>query len=67
MSRSDKVYLEDILESIEIIFSYTDNKTEFEFIKDLMMQDAVTRRFEIIGEAASKVSESIKNTHPTIQ
>ncbi len=45
MSRSDKVYLQDILESVEIIFNYIDNKTEFEFLKDLMLQDAVIRRF----------------------
>jgi uncharacterized protein with HEPN domain len=45
MSRSDKVYLEDILESIDIILTYTENKTEFEFVKDMMLQDAVIRRF----------------------
>jgi len=35
MSRSDQVYLQDILESLEIILTYTENKTEFEFINDL--------------------------------
>src|ERR1700743_2603043 len=67
MSRSDQVYLQDILESIEIILTYTENKTEFEFINDLMLQDAVIRRFEIIGEASSKVSENIKLKYPAIQ
>ena len=67
MSRSDSVYLQDILESINIILTYTENKTEFEFIKYLMLQDAVIRRFEIIGEAASKISESVKNAHPHVQ
>jgi len=67
MSRSDKVYLQDILESIEIILSYTANKTEVEFVQDNMLQDAVVRRFEIIGEASSKISESIKDENPDIQ
>ena len=48
MSRSDRVYLQDIIESIEIIETYIGSKTDFEFSKDLMLQDAVTRRFEII-------------------
>ncbi|MBC7398967.1 MAG: DUF86 domain-containing protein [Mucilaginibacter sp.] len=67
MSRSDKVYVEDIIESIEIILSYIGDKTEFEFINNLMLQDAIIRRFEIIGEAASKISEPIKNQTPQVQ
>lgn len=67
MSRSDMVYLQDILESIEIILNYTENKTEFEFVNDLMLQDAVTRRFEIIGEASSKISEEIKSKSSEVQ
>jgi uncharacterized protein with HEPN domain len=67
MSRSDQVYLEDILESVNMILSYTENKTELEFVNDLMLQDAVIRRFEIIGEASSKISENIKNQNPAVQ
>jgi len=67
MSRSDKVYIQDIIESVEIILSYIGDKTEFEFINDLMLQDAIIRRFEIIGEAASKISDSIKDQNPQVQ
>ena len=67
MSRSDEVYLQDILESIEIILAYIEDKTESEFVNDQMLQDAVTRRFEIIGEAATKISELTKNQNPGIQ
>jgi uncharacterized protein with HEPN domain len=67
MSRSDKIYLLDIIESIEIISGYIGNKTDFEFSRDLMLQDAVIRRFEIIGEASSKISEKIKNANPGVQ
>jgi len=66
MSRSDNVYLQDILESVNIILTYTENKTEFDFIKDMMLQDAVIRRFEIIGEAASKISDKIKMGNPNL-
>lgn len=67
MTRDDKVYLRDIIESIEIIFEYIGDKTEFEFSKNLMLQDAVFRRFEIIGEASTKISDSFKNQHDSIE
>ena len=67
MSRSEDVYLQDIMESIEIILTYTENKSEPEFVNDLMLQDAVIRRFEIIGEASTKISEDLKNKNPGVQ
>ena len=67
MSRTDKVYLNDILESIELILGYIEGKQEYDFLKDIMLQDAVIRRYEIIGEASSKISETIKQANPHIQ
>jgi uncharacterized protein with HEPN domain len=67
MSRSEKVYIEDILESIEMIFKYVENSTESEFLNNFMLQDAVIRRFEIIGEASTKISESLKARHPEVE
>jgi uncharacterized protein with HEPN domain len=31
-----------------------------------MIQDAVIRNFEIIGEAVKQISEQVKNEHPEI-
>lgn len=67
MSRSDNVYILDIIESVNIIFTYIADKTEYEFINDLMLQDAVIRRFEIVGEAASKISEATRLNNPQVQ
>ena len=67
MSRSDNVYVYDITESIIIIENYIGTKTEFDFIGDMMMQDAVIRRFEIIGEAAAKISDVVKQAYPSVQ
>jgi uncharacterized protein with HEPN domain len=67
MSRSDHVYILDIIESVNIIFTYISDRTEYEFINDMMLQDAVIRRFEIIGEAASKISEPTKQSNPKVQ
>lgn len=56
MTRSDNIYVSDILESIKLILQYTEGKSESDFASDVMLQDAVIRRFEIIGEAAGKIS-----------
>ncbi|WP_295650060.1 DUF86 domain-containing protein [uncultured Mucilaginibacter sp.] len=67
MSRSDSVYLQDIVQSIDIVFAYLQNKTEFDFVNETLLQDAVIRRFEIIGEASSKISDALKLAHPDVE
>ena len=66
-NRNDNVYINDILESIVHIFNYVGDKTEFEFSGNSLLQDAVIRRFEIIGEASSKISTEYKEANPTIE
>jgi uncharacterized protein with HEPN domain len=49
-------YLTDILESIDAIESYIGKTKDFtEFSKSPLLQDAVMRRLEIIGEATNKI------------
>ena len=67
MSRSDGVYISDISESITLIQQYVKGITEFDFSSNLMLQDAVTRRFEIIGEASGKISDAFKLNNPQIK
>lgn len=66
MSRSDLVYINDIIESIAIILGYVEGNTEDDLINNIMLQDAVIRRFGIIGEASSKISKQFKTQHPDI-
>lgn len=56
MSR-DGAYLLDILESARAAVEYMRGKTWKEFSEDHLLQDAVVRRLEIIGEASGRVSE----------
>lgn len=64
--KTPRVYLEDILESVLKIESYTKGMTWRKFERDGKAQDAVMRRLEIIGEAAKKVPDAIKGAHPDI-
>ncbi len=51
---------QDILDSIRRIKSYTAGLNEEDFLTDEKTVDAVTRNFQIIGEAANKLPEQIK-------
>ena len=64
--RHPRVLLEDILESAEKIFKYTENLTYEKFINDSKTIDAVVRNFEIIGEASNRLPQEFKNNHNAI-
>ncbi len=55
MRKNVKLYIEDILGSIEKIEDYTKTITKKDFYQDTRIQDAVLRRLEIIGEAAKNI------------
>jgi len=67
MKRDYKVYLDDILESIEKIEDYTQGKSWSDFAKDTELQDAVLRRLEIIGEAVKHISDEMKKKYPEVE
>lgn len=66
MKRDIRVYIEDILESIEKIKEYTKPISEENFYKNIQIQDAVLRRLEIIGEAVKNIFQEFRDKHPEI-
>ncbi|SDK00076.1 HepT-like ribonuclease domain-containing protein [Natronincola ferrireducens] len=60
--KSDKIYLIHIMECIENIEEYTEEGKE-KFIKSQLIQDAVIRNLEIIGEATKKISKDTRNSY----
>ena len=63
--KDDKLYLIHMLERIERIQTYTRDGKEA-FLQSEMAQDAVTRNFEIIGEAAKRVSSELREAHAEV-
>ncbi|MBE3576238.1 MAG: DUF86 domain-containing protein [Limnochordales bacterium] len=64
--RDDLVFVRHILEAISKIQRYTEGMSWETFSIDEKTQDAVVRQFEVIGEAAKKVSEAFRNQHPNV-
>lgn len=63
--KDEKLYLIQMLERAERIFAYTHGGRE-DFLRDVKTQDAVLRSFEIMGEAAKRVSPSFQDRAPEI-
>jgi len=64
--RNDLILLQDILECIEKINKYILDLNLSSFLSDEKTQDAVARNFEIIGKAASRLSDGFRNANPHI-
>lgn len=64
MKKNNQVYLQDISKAVFKIEKYTKDVNFEIFLKDEMRQDAVIRQFEIIGEAANKISKDFIESHP---
>lgn len=55
MTKDSKYFLLHILECIERIKEYTFGFNQEDFLTNKLVQDAVIRNFEIIGEATKKL------------
>lgn len=64
--RQLNVYLEDIVESIEIIEGFVSGVSQTAFEANLEKQDAVIRRLAIIGEAVKNVPDDVRAKYPEV-
>ena len=65
-NRNYSMYLDDIILSMSRIAEYIEGFSFEQFKKDYKTVDAVIRNFEIIGEAANKVPDTIKEKYPEV-
>lgn len=64
MKKDPMVLLEDILDCIQAIRTYTLDMSYDAFLEDGKTQDAVVRRFEVMGEAVRKLPQDFQDSHP---
>lgn len=65
-TRDIRLYIDDILESIDRIQHVTSAITKKKFFDDLTLQDAVLHRIEIIGEAVKHIPTQLRIKYPKV-
>jgi uncharacterized protein with HEPN domain len=64
--RTPRAIVGEMLESISAIQEYTAHLSEKEFVAQRLVQDAVIRRIEILGEATNQLPGEWKSAHPLV-
>ena len=67
MPRDYKVYLQDILDAVGKVRSYTTGLTLKTFSEDTKSVDAVVRNLEVIGEAIKQVPDNVRSKHADVE
>jgi uncharacterized protein with HEPN domain len=62
----DPAHIWDMLDGAQSVLDFVGEKTLEDYLEDGVLQAAVERKIEIIGEAARKVSDEFKQSHPEI-
>jgi len=65
-ARSDNILLFDILECCERITGYIDGISKDQFEQNFLLQDALIRKIEVIGEATKGLSEEVRAVNPDV-
>jgi len=66
MPQPDSLLLEHMLQALDRIEELLARTTRGEFERDWVVQDALIRELEIIGEAAGRVSFDLAQAHPEV-
>jgi uncharacterized protein with HEPN domain len=66
MRKDSKIFIEHILDCIELIEEYIKEISKEEFFNSQQSQDAIIRRIEIIGEAVKNIPNEMKKKYPDI-
>lgn len=64
--REWKLYVEDLLESLELIIKYVEDMGFDDFENDKKTIDAVVRNFEVIGEASKYIPDDVKKKYQNV-
>ncbi len=64
--KDDRIYIEHIISCLQKILYYIEDLDQDKFVKNTMVQDAVIRQFEVIGEATKRLSTDLRLQYPDI-
>lgn len=65
--RDTRIIIAEMVDALVLIRQYPSQLSEEELRRNVMLQDALTRRIEIVGEAASQLDEAFQRQYPDIR
>lgn len=63
---NDEFFLRDIADFCDHLEEYVKGVEKSDFLENRMLQDALVRKLELIGEAAKNLTEKIRKQYPSI-
>ena len=67
MSRDYRLFLDDIKIACQKVLRYTGDMSYEQFINDEKTYNAVVRNLEVIGDAAKKIPDEMRERYPDIE
>ena len=64
--KKDELFISHILDCIAAIESFVKGVTEEDFMQNRLLQSAVIREIEVIGEASKNISDEFKVKHKSV-
>lgn len=64
--RRERLYLDDIVEAADHIAAFLENVEFPEFEESELLRSAVIQKLAVIGEAAARIGEELKEGHPEV-
>ena len=66
MKKDPVVFVTHIIDSIQLIESYMEGRTEADLMESTGLQDKIIRRIQVIGEAVKNLPDDLKRNHPEV-
>jgi uncharacterized protein with HEPN domain len=64
--REWRFYVEDMIGFVGKVMAYTEGMDQAQFVATSVVYDATLRNLELLGEAASRIPENVRQSHPAI-
>ena len=66
MKRDERVFLRHILDCIQRVETYLQGVDQAAFRKNTLIQDAVIRQMEVIGEASKRLPQTLRSQYAAV-
>ena len=64
--REWRLYLHDMIDFAHRVLAYTHGLDQTSFVANSLVRDATLRNLELIGEAATRIPDEVRQAHPDI-